>query len=372
MKRPKPIEFEELVCRAKRPPTARQPHWYWVANLRGGERPVVWTGRGSRANVRSALIRRLADGEALPIRKPPSPVECKTVADLLHYWWGTAREHNPHLSERTKASNKNAVRRLKATVGSVAITRVSKQTFEEHRTTAAKQGYSTGSIRTHWAVLYSAIRWGKTRGLVDGRINVSLPTLNHQPEREAYVPNRAEVSALLGALTGWRRIAVLLLSSLGARRDEVGGLRWADVSLRSGGAWIRFVKTKTKKSRTVPLPPSLRAELLRWKLQTPGEYVLGVKPVTARSRLREVMIRTCRELEIPPITAQSLRRYAEREMSRAKVGVEVFAAVLGHSPAVALKHYLRPTDDDLRAGVAAALADSGARTAEAKEGTSAQ
>ncbi len=345
MKRPKPIEFEELVCRPIRAPSTTQPHWYWRATARGGERPTVWTGRGARAAVRATLLQLLAEG--LPERKDLEPEDdsCEDLGDLLAYFIGD-REGRKDLRDHSKRAMRNSARRLKRTIGSVAIDRVTTATLEEHRDRALGEGYSTGTVREDWTTLQAAVKWGKTRNLVTGDPVLRKPQMTHRPVREVYVPEHDEVAKLLGALGGWHRIAVLLLAETAARRDEVVTLVWSAVDLKGG--WLTIRAAKTGKTRRVPLGREALAEMREWRLKTPGARVLPVTNQTARGALFRKLKTVCERENLPMISPQSLRRYREREFSRSRVGVEVFAELLGHSPAVALKHYLRPTDGDLR------------------------
>jgi len=348
MRRPKPIEFEELVCRPVRQPSKREPEWYWRATRRGGKRRTLWTGRGSRAEVRAILLSMLAEG--LPERddRQPEDNHCETVGDLLEFYVGH-RDDRTDLRPHSKRAVRNSGKRLKKTVGAVAVDRISTVTMEEHRDRALASGYSTGTVKEDWNTLQAAVSWGQTRGLVDGAIVVRRPKMTHRPAREVYVPERDEVESVIAALGNWRRIVTLLLAETGARRDEIVTLLWDDVDF--GGGWITIRATKTAKTRRVPLPARVTNELRKWRLRTPGPRIVTCHDQTARSALYRSLQKTCKRLELPMISPQSLRRYRERELSRAGVGVEVFAQLLGHSPAVALAHYLRATDDDLRAAV---------------------
>ena len=348
MRRPKPIEFEELVCRPIRAPSKREPAWYWRATRRGGDRPTVWTGRGSREDVRALLLRLLADG--LPERTDLQPADqrCETVTDLLEFFVGE-RDGRTDLRPHSKRAVRNSAKRVKRTVGEVAIDRISTVTLEEHRDRALASGSSTGTVREDWNTLQAAVRWGQTRELVAGSVVLRRPKMTHRPVREVYIPEREEVEQVIAALGNWRRIVTLLLAETGARRDEIVTLRWEDVDLKGG--WITIRATKTAETRRVPLPASVTSELRQWRLRTPGPRVVTCHDQSARSALYRSLQKTCARLEQPMISPQSLRRFRERELSRAGVGVEVFAQILGHSPTVALTYYLRATDDDLRAAV---------------------
>lgn len=97
-KKPSPLDVEPPrgpVVHAKpvRPPTERLPHWYWRAVVydEGAER-TVWTGRGSREEVRATLWDIIGRGEHIaPSLESSAPdgmvvVSFVTVSDLLTHW----------------------------------------------------------------------------------------------------------------------------------------------------------------------------------------------------------------------------------------------------------------------------------------------
>ena len=348
----KPIEFEELVARAIRPPTLRDPRWYWRANLRGGERPTIWCGRATRDALKAILVRMLADGipeEALA--RLGRHREILTIQDLLEVWLG-GRDGETGLAPRTRTCNRSSALRIVRTIGPMALARLSIATLERMRDLELQAGYSTGTVNADWRTLKAAIRWGQELAppLVDPHLVIRRPHLTHRPVREAYIPTPEEVDQLLASLRGWQRICVLLWVETGARRDEIAALPWGDVDLR--GRWVGLPgsRTKTGQTRKVPLRAEVASELRAWRLQTPGPLVVGRSPESIRHL--GWLTSACQAAGVPRVTPQSFRRYREQELCRAGVGVHTFAAWMGHTPAVALRHYLRPGDEDLLAALA--------------------
>jgi integrase/recombinase XerC len=151
----------------------------------------------------------------------------------------------------------------------------------------------------------------------------------------------------MARLEGWPRLALLLLYATGARLGEVGALRWEDVDLVAGPVHLHG---KTG-GRTVPLHPQVLAAIEAAPRR--GIFVLGIEPITIHG-LRYHLDSACYRAKVPRWTPHGLRRLACDTLYRAGVDVGTAAAVLGHSPQVALRYYRRASDADMREAVARA------------------
>jgi len=149
----------------------------------------------------------------------------------------------------------------------------------------------------------------------------------------------------------WRLL--LALSRYGGLRcpSEHLALKWADVNWAEGRFLVRSAKTahhEGKGTRWVPLFPELRPFLeLAWDEAEPGtEYVITryrAGNANLRTQLERIIERT--GLKPWPKLFQNLRASRATELANEHPG-HVAAAWLGHSTAVASKHYWQVTDHD--------------------------
>src|SRR5262245_8301069 len=106
--------------------------------------------------------------------------------------------------------------------------------------------------RSHVSSLFA---WGIAQGLMDSNPVVGAAQLKPPPARDRVLDD-AELCAIWRACEGddFGKI-VRLLIILGARRTEVGGLRWSELDLNRG-VWV-LPKERAKNSREhqLPLPP---------------------------------------------------------------------------------------------------------------------
>lgn len=336
-KRPS-VVVGRVTCRPLRGP--RDGRWYWRARWttdgKREEHVLGWLNENEAETACLELVRKGLDRRTV--------YDAKTVRELLE-WWGGHQEARQDLARRSVQRYRHAGARLSRSIGDVLLEQLDRLTLERHRDQC---GHSSQTVTCDLQVLRSAWNWGRELGVCPARVLPSLKVLV-TPTRNRRTPTPGDVAAVLPHLEGWRRIAVRLLWATGARRGEVAELRWDQVDLEEGALEVDG-KTGV---RWVPLPADLVAELRAWRPvagpiwgdEEAGspEHVLGVKPRTGET----IGVHIHRAIEeankagarVQPFTPHGLRRAAVDALYGSGVDPLVAAQLVGHSPAVALKHY---------------------------------
>lgn len=139
-------------------------------------------------------------------------------------------------------------------------------------------------------------------------------------------------------------LQALLLT--GARREELAGLKWADVDFQWKGLTIR---DKVEGERTIPLTPYVAALLA--PLPRRNEWVFS-SPTAASGRLQEPRIGHVKALNaagLPALSLHGLRRSFGTLAEWVECPAGISAQIMGHKPsAIAEKHYRRRPLDLLR------------------------
>lgn len=138
-------------------------------------------------------------------------------------------------------------------------------------------------------------------------------------------------------------LQTLLLT--GARREELAGLRWADVDFQWKSLRIR---DKVEGERTIPLTPYV-AHLLSWLPRRDKNPYVFTSASSTSGRLQEARANHVRALAaagLPHLTQHGLRRSFGTLAEWVEVPVGIVAQIQGHKPsAIAEKHYrVRPID----------------------------
>ncbi|MCY1293027.1 Phage integrase family protein [compost metagenome] len=235
------------------------------------------------------------------------------------------------------------------------------------------------SAALSFRLLRAFARWCEDQAAYKGL--VSLDAFSSRISRE-HVPKskskddclqREQLPAWFAAVRGISNpvISAYLQGLLitGARREELGSLRWDDVDFQWGSLTIR---DKVEGERTIPLPPYLASLLLdlkrrkdtppnvrklhemeargeKWK---PSPWVFS-SPTSANGRLAEPRNAHSKALiaaGLPHVSLHGLRRSFGTLCEWVEMPSGISAQIMGHKPsALAEKHYRRRPLDLLRA-----------------------
>jgi len=210
-----------------------------------------------------------------------------------------------------------------------------------------KAGSAPATVRQELKKIQAAWSWGREMGLCPAR-DLSRVRVSGIGVRNKRTPTVGEVARVLAVMDGWPHLAIYLLYSTAGRPVDVAYLRWRDVELELAQVTLRG----KKKERQIPLDLEVVQALKTWGVGGPDDLVLGVSPKMVLGHLSSrYLAKACKTAGVHRFTPYGLRRCGEDRLARAGVDVAVYAAILGHSPAVALKHYRRATMDDCRAAM---------------------
>ena len=226
--------------------------------------------------------------------------------------------------------------------------------YRSYLVTVAKR--ATATVNKHLAALQDFYVWrglGQPQGVT-----------RHQVPRHA--PRALDVRAklrYLRAVEAWpsardRAIALLPLYA-GLRIAEVAALDVADVSLTARKGELHIVG-KGEKSRTVPVPATLREALAAWLAERPARrgaesaalFVSGRGTRLTTDAIADVLaaITTAAGMD-DHVTCHVLRHTFGTELIRSGVDVVMVAELLGHASLETTRLYAKPSADDMQRAV---------------------
>jgi integrase len=182
--------------------------------------------------------------------------------------------------------------------------------------------------------LHRLFMWCLGRGLMENHPMVGLGKPGEESKRDRVLDDR-EIAAIWQAAgrVGWPFGEITkLLVLLGARRAEVGGLRWEEIvgnEVRLGAA-----RTKSGEARVIPLSAAAVA-IIEALPRIDGEYVFsttGRTPVSGWSKAKLQLDRAIADNGSPIAgwVIHDLRRSVATGMQRIGIGLQVIEEVLGH------------------------------------------
>ena len=289
-----------------------------------------------------------------------------------------------HLAAPTKSGQQRAPyskhreqRRFNSHVGPVLSGRIADDVHPHELTrlydTLIAKGLKPSSVQRVHGLLCAAYSWGLKRGFVSSNPAklAECPTVRAEPPRS---PSMKAVQAHLEILQEQDSeiaLVVRLAATIGLRRNEIAGLRWAHIDLDEGlvsisegitvvpgeGASVTSTKTGLHGPGVLSIDKGLVSmlrdtrELLEKVAADLGEdvpsdaYVVSsdplhrtpINPDTLTKRLRNHMDR---HPEIPSFTLKDLRAFTATQLHADGADVTTAQAVLRHqSPQTTLRHY---------------------------------
>ncbi len=322
--------------------------WYWRARATVEGVSVSRAGRYHRPEVRDWLI---GLGLPAPASKAPAAPVIATVRDLLEVWLGS-HVAQVALTDGTRANYRVAARRVVQEIGDAPVGALADGLLGVFvRRSLDRRAPAT--IRLDVTVARSAWTWARRLQLVPVREIPPVRVAGGPTGKRRHTPTPGQVAEVVAWLDQngprWRADAVRLLWSTGARRGELARATWADVDL-AAGTWTLAGKTGP---RTIPIVGETLAILQRRAAggPDPASWVLGVRPSTMNGNVYKGILAAAQTSGHPPWTPHGLRRAAVDRLYRSGADPGLAAALLGHSPEVALRHYRRPSLEDLRAAL---------------------
>jgi integrase len=252
--------------------------------------------------------------------------------------WGVGMRAQFGLAVKNARTFFGADRRLEM------ITRADGDAFRAYLSTRVAPATARKRMRLVKHLLRAAVRSGL---IGENPLADQKTAFGGNRERMRYIDPKT-VAAVADELTGETKLVFLLARYAGLRvPSEAHALRWTQVDFEHDV--IRVFAPKTKTTRTVPLLPVVRTELLIAFDKAPdgAEYVIQHQhPLPVIRRYVEAAIARA-GLTAWPRLLQQLRASFATDCVRT-LPANAAAAILGHSAKVAAEHYWMTDETDMQ------------------------
>ena len=226
--------------------------------------------------------------------------------------------------------------------------------YLEHR----HEGRSASTVNRDLAMLKSmfsrANEWGD---LVDYHPAKNIKLLFEDNERCRYLTDE-EQDRLLSACSGMLRMIVLIALRTGLRWGEIVNLKWRQapksnyVDFEHNTVFVHESLAKSKKSRYIPLAPSVKHALLDYPQLSESGYIF-VNPKTDKQivTLKKSFRRALKKAKIEDFRFHDLRHCFASDLVRNGVDLFTVQKLLGHSSPKMTMRYAHLGNDHLRKAI---------------------
>lgn len=298
---------------------------------------------------------------APPTRAPASKVTLAGLGGDRLVAWMRAQGR----AAKTVISAQTSWRHLERLLGDVAVAELGQADADRYVAARREEGAKGRTIQIELMHLVQLVQIACDDGLREEPLVVKKP--GTQDSRAAVWLTADQAQRLLAALP-WSAdpvscLAVYAALELGLRPGELLSRRWEDVrwdQAQHGAIWVGprlddeglpTWQTKTRRNRTLPLTPGLRAALAQWWMAhgRPGEGWLLPSPRDTSKPLgtfRGTLKAACRLAQVPLLHPHALRHCWATRMAQAGIPRVVTQALGGWtSPVVLEKVYEHATSD---------------------------
>lgn len=361
-KKPKKIQLDDVQIWPHRPPTRNNPCWSWRA--RRGASEWIWSGRGTREEVKEQVLNALAVRTHAP--QVEAAPEVVFVGDMIELWLGGAelRHEEGQIATDTLEHYDAIAKKLKP-LTPVPIASLG-TAIEDHKSAQLRAGMATSYVNQQLTCVRMAWRFCSRRGYLTTGEPV-WPKLKTIARWEKKTPTKGEVLKLWeGAepkdpADPWEKEIILFTASTGARQRENSTLKWP--AFDSAGRRVLL------NGKTGPRWIPLRGDVLqmmrerRMRISGSSEYVWSVKSRPMEWN-RNQLKKAAEAAGLGRLTSHSLRRHFCVELisamfSRgpadldpsARLTPKDYERLAGHSFQVGMKAYINSRSESREAAI---------------------
>jgi integrase len=179
----------------------------------------------------------------------------------------------------------------------------------------------------------------------------NLPKVNRykktDPVRKAHILTFEEQERLLALVPTYMKDIILIALHTGMRKEEILGLRWAEVHLNDKIIRLPGHRTKNGKDRNVKLNSTALNTLLKLKKRHALNEFVFVNPATHTRyyRIKTAFNTAKRKAGVPRLTFHSLRHTCATRLKNAGVPKLRISEDLGHQDTVMTSYYLHDDEE---------------------------
>lgn len=318
----------------------------WIKYYRAGK-PYRESSHSGKESEAKRLL-KMREGQVVENRFPGLKVERvrfdELAQDVLNDYRVNGKKSLPR-AERSYGHLNSFFEGMKA----IAITTDKIRVYVIKR---QEEKAENGSINRELAFLKRAFNLAKQ--MTPPKVNQVpyIPRLLENNVREGFFEHH-EYQALRDALPAYLRPVITMAYHTGMRKEEILGLRWAQVDLIEGKINLKGQDTKNKESRIIYMDGELLEtirfqKILRDNKNPKCQWVFWGESGGKIKDFRGSWDTACREAGIENRLFHDFRRTAVRNMVRAGVPEKVAMTISGHKTRSVFERYNITNEEDLK------------------------
>ena len=290
-----------------------------------------------------------------------------TLIELAEWYTGLESTKFDMKRNRPKRDYKGVVGRLgkfNEVYGTRRVDSITHVDIENYQLQRQREGLSPATIDQHLTNVKTMVKKAFSADISNGRALKAFNSWQRLLVRGSNARGRTvtlkEYALLLKHAPEPLRAILIIMMNTGMRVSEARQLRWGYIDRKAGMLRLPKEAVKENASRTIPINHHVAAVLDKQTRALHHDHVFSYRnrPMGKLKGWWRAFQETCVKAEIPygrnpknGLTAQDFRRTVKTNMLAAGVAKEYRDKILGHSMKGMDVHYLKPSEDDLKAAM---------------------
>jgi len=162
---------------------------------------------------------------------------------------------------------------------------------------------------------------------------------------------RTLIEAAINPWGGYLPLFLVIALNTGMRKNEILTLKWEHVSFKGGYIEVTADRSKSRRSRRIPMNSIVAGELR--KLKPAGEHIFfNPKTGSHIMHIKTAFKRACKEAGIVNLRVHDLRHTAASYLvNECGVDIVTVSKILGHTRIDMTMRYVHPSEDNKQRGI---------------------
>ena len=244
----------------------------------------------------------------------------------------------------TVVSKRGIINNILRRIPDKNITRITREDIKTNQRQRRRE-VAPATVNREIALIRNAFNLAIEWGYIESNPTARFPLLREPEGRVRYL-TVDEIARLFGECPEWLRPIVITAIHTGMRRGEILELRWEDVDLEKCQITIPQEKTKTRKSRVVPVNGVLYNTLR--SLGPKKGYVFTKKNGDRYREIKESFNAAVKRAGIEDFRFHDLRHTFASHLAMAGIPLETIGKLLGHKSPVMTWRYSHLSPDYMK------------------------
>jgi excisionase family DNA binding protein len=231
------------------------------------------------------------------------------------------------------------------------LSKIAPSTIQRFMAWRQKEGNSKSTVNRYLALLKKMLNIAIEEGYLEHNPVTKIKFFSEKDNLKERILSEDEEKRLIKASSDHLKSIITVALHTGMRLGEILNLEWDQVDFQALSICVE--KTKSGRSRTIPINPLLFEELKKLRIENGQSPYVFPNPDTGKpiTTVKRSFTGACRRAGIEGLRFHDLRHTFGSRLVQRGADIETVRSLLGHSSITITQRYVHTTDDRKKAAV---------------------